>query len=163
MKDQKKEDLQKRVKADSRCTKVITGCIGVAMCFYAIYFITSIVNGTNNTDTPSVIFANLVRIGMIFAMFVLLSMFMNDLQKNGKPFTKKNIKRLRVIAILTMFTAVLPEFIQSIAGFFDAKATFTLTLTLANGVLLLLGVIFGIISEVFVYGYELEEEMDSIA
>lgn len=163
MKNQTAEDLQKRIKGDSICTMVVTAGIGIVSILYTVNFITSLIGTEVNSESPAVILGNLVRLGIILTVFVILSIFMEDLRKNGSPFTLKNISRLRAIAVLTMISAVLPELVMSFAGFFDDTAIFTLTFTLANAVLLLLGVVFGIVSEVFKYGYDLQKEMDSIA
>ena len=163
MKNLMREDLKKRIKGDCICTILITIGIGTVFLFYIINFIATLIGSKVNNESPAVILGNLVRIILILTIFVILSIFMNGIRKNGYPFTFKNIIRLRVIAVVTMISAVLPELVISFAGFFDETAVFTLTFTLANAVLLLLGVVFGIVSEVFKYGYELQTEMDSIA
>jgi hypothetical protein len=163
MKNPMREDLQKRIKGDCICTILVTIGIGIVFLLYMINFITTLISTEVNNESPAVIMGNLVRLILILIVFIILSILMNDLRKKGYPFTFKNIIRLRVIAVVTMISAVLPELVMSFAGFFDDTAIFTLTFTLANAVLLLLGVVFGIVSEVFKYGYELQTEMDSIA
>ena len=90
----------------------------------------------------------------------LLSSILAEIKKNGKPFTKQNVTKLRVMAWLCIAVAVLPSIVTSFAGFFDDKAVFQLTFNLIPG---LFGAFIGIISEIFHYGHELQDEMDSIA
>lgn len=67
-----------------------------------------------------------------------------------------------VMAILIIICAVINLIVSSIAGFFDPQAAFQLTFGVSDFVYAVIGGIFGIISEIFYYGYELQEEMDSI-
>lgn len=161
MKSPMRENLQKRIKGDCICTILVTIGIGIVFLLYMINYIITLTGTKVNNESPEIILGNLVRLILILAVFIILSIFMNDIRKNGYPFTLKNIIRLRIIALVTMISAVLPELVMSFAVFFDESVIFTLTL--ANAVLLLLGVVFGIVSEVFKYGYELQTEMDSIA
>lgn len=161
--DKKSKELQKRIKTDSICTRVIAGGIGILAIAVLIALITSIVDPKPDQVAPEIILGNLVRIVFVFVTFIILSMFMQDLYKTGKPFTKKSITRLRAIAIISMIGAVLPELVSSIAGMFDADAVFTLEVNFADIIIILLAAVFGILSEVFEYGYELQQEMDEIA
>jgi len=158
-----KERLLKRIKTDTICTKVVTIVVGIITGFIAIDFVTSLIKKNLGIEASSIILGNLVRASLLLAVFIILSKFMSDIAAKGKPFTLKNISRLRSIAIITIVCSCLPEVVSCIFVLSNSVKAFTLTFTLVNGILMFMGVVIGIVSEVFRYGYELEEEMDSIA
>lgn len=79
-----------------------------------------------------------------------------------EPFSKKNIYRLRIIAVLTMLLALLPESVMIIVKlvvFYNVN----IRISQINFFVLMTGVLLGVISEIFNYGHELQEEIEQIA
>lgn len=102
---------------------------------------------------------NAVMMGFIF----LLSYFVlkNSIEQ-GTPFIKKNVTILRIIAVMTMLVAIIPECIKMITMLVVFNKG-TVNFTQVNFFVLIVGVLIGVISEIFHYGYKLQEEMDQIA
>lgn len=78
-----------------------------------------------------------------------------------EPFSKRNIRRLRLIAFGTMLLSVLPMAVMAIMRMIYFSST-SFSLSQLNFFVLLAGVLFGILSEIFKYGYELQDEIDQI-
>jgi membrane protein YdbS with pleckstrin-like domain len=89
-----------------------------------------------------------------FAFLILDNIF--------EPFSKRNIKRLRIIAVLTMLLALIPGAIMEVLKllfFYKSHITFSQI----NFFVLMTGILLGVLSEVFKYGHELQEEIEQIA
>ena len=101
---------------------------------------------------------------LITAALLILSFLLNDIHKNGKPLTQANVTRLRIMAVLLFASPLLPVLAKILAGFLDPTATsMQFTFGFEEILLFVCGIIVGIISEVFLYGTVLEEEMNQIA
>ena len=99
---------------------------------------------------------------MMGVLFLLAYFMMQNIVKDGKPFSRKNINRLRIMAVTTMLAAIIPgsvEMLMTFAVFSNASVQ----LSQVSVLVLVLGVLLGVISEVFRYGYELQEDLDQIA
>ncbi len=107
--------------------------------------------------------AVLLTYSLLAVAFGLLAKILSAINKDGRPFTKKNVKLFRTIAIIVICCAAVPMVVSSIAGFFDAQATFHLTFTVQDFWFAVAGAIVGVISEIFYYGNELQEDVDLIA
>ncbi len=89
-----------------------------------------------------------------FAYLILVNIY--------EPFSPKNIYRLRIIAVLTMLLALLPESVMIIVKlvvFYNVN----ISISQINFFVLMTGVLLGVISEIFNYGHELQEEIEQIA
>ena len=156
MRDTKVEGLKKRLRVDVVCCFMIAIVEGILAMIDLWVFATC--NESANIDTLE----EAVRALVISVSFVLLSFIMVEIQKNGKPFSKSIILKLRVLAVWVMVGAYIPNIASCVAEFVKTSVT-TVLFNIDNVLVLLLGVIIAVISEIFVYGYELQEEMDSIA
>lgn len=78
-----------------------------------------------------------------------------------QPFSQRNIRRLRVIAILTMLLPLLPVAVITIMRFIYFSYV-NVPLSQINIFVFLAGILFGILSEIFKYGFELQDEIDQI-
>ena len=99
---------------------------------------------------------------MMAVLFLFAYFMMQNIVKDGKPFSRKNINRLRIMAVITMLAALIPgsvEMLMTFAVFSNA----IVQLPQVTILVLVLGVLLGVISEVFRYGYELQEDLDQIA
>lgn len=155
MKDMKAENLKKRITVEMICGIAVA----IAMGGMALVSIWSYI-ACDGTYTETL--GNAVQALVICIAFIIIDLIMIEIIKNGKPFTKSIILKLQVLAVWTMVGAYLPDIAMFVANMsktgvaeliFDAKNMFVM----------LLGVIVGIVSEIFRYGYELQEDMDSIA
>lgn len=97
-----------------------------------------------------------IFIGIIFNFAYLI------LDNIFEPFSKKNIMRLRIMAVLTMLLAIMPAIIMNsikMIYFYNINIGFSQI----NFFVMMIGVLLGVISEVFKYGHELQEEIEQIA
>ena len=93
---------------------------------------------------------------------VIVSLIFLDLRKNGKPFSKAIILKMRILSVLIMIGAFLPNIFAGLSTLSNGN-TMVIGLNPKTLLIAMLGVIIGILSEVFVYGYELQDDMDLIA
>lgn len=104
----------------------------------------------------------LIKIIIVMCIILFVSMIMNDIEKDCRPFTKRNIWRLRIISVLVMVFAITPGMIKiSLTFFVFLKAGGAIDTI--DILLILIGIAIGAISMLFEYGNAVQEEMDSIA
>lgn len=155
MKDMKAEKLKERITVEMICGIVIA----IAMGGMALVSIWSYIacDGTY-VDT----LGKAVEALVISIVFVIIDLIMAEIVKNGKPFSKSIIKKLQILAVWIMIGAYLPDIVVFVVDMsklnvaeivFDSKNIFVM----------LFGMIIGIVSEIFYYGFELQEDVDSIA
>jgi len=128
---------------------------------YNEYFSSVDENGNTNIKMCVIIqeVGTVVRtifIGIIFNFAYLI------LDNIFEPFSKKNIMRLRIMAVLTMLLALMPAIIMNsikMIYFYNINIGFSQI----NFFVMMTGVLLGVISEVFKYGHELQEEIEQIA
>ena len=97
-----------------------------------------------------------IRVIVIFLIFLFMDIILRAVLKHVKPFTKKTVNCLRTISILIMLVALLPK-TAAVAEGILYSGTSVVTIDFIKD-----GAVIGIISEIFRYGCDLEEEMDSI-
>lgn len=102
-----------------------------------------------------------------FGIALILELILLEVHKIGKPFSKRIINKLRVLAVFVIVAGMLPDAIASIIvdivnGTFS-QIDINLMLTSKNIIISIIGVVIGIVSEIFVYGYELQDDIDLIA
>ena len=153
MKDPHVEALNKRTRTDVIITLVLSGVFGINTVFQLFA-----------RHDFSKAFSNL----FLFVIFLLTGLIFTDIRKNGKPFAKSVIRKLRIVAVTVCCSGYLMQFADCIAdsiGRQGGESTwFTFYLDDRNSVFLfLLGTIIGILSEIFVYGHYLQKDMDQIA
>lgn len=85
-----------------------------------------------------------------------------EVRKGITPFSMRNVFKLRAIAVLSFFVALLPVAINAISSIILFKYL-TFEFSSLNFYIISIGIVFGIISEIFKYGSNLQEEMDQIA
>ena len=98
---------------------------------------------------------------VIFAELGLLALILLEIRRTGKPFSKKIITKLRIMAVILFAGGLIPS--CSTIPVDDSQFAVSLSFDMQNILLIALGVIIGIISEVFVYGLSLQEDNDLIA
>jgi hypothetical protein len=100
-----------------------------------------------------------ILLGIVF-MFIYL--IMKNIIKEGRPFSKTNILFLRIVAILVMLTSIIPGVIKSLMTFFIFLNP-EISSEYINFLGLILGVLIGILSNIFKHGSEIQEDIDNIA
>ena len=102
---------------------------------------------------------------VIAAAMRILSLVLGEIHRTGKPFSQKNINRFRAMAYILIFASIIPEAAKGLVGFADPTATYATfqLLTARSLCVMFFGVVCGLVSEIFRYGYELQDNMDSIA
>lgn len=165
--NKKEENLKKRLYGDAICTWVIAAFVVLIGLSKVMDAISGFMNGGvmkgSLEESPALALGDGVRELLMAAAVVLLALILTNIRKEGRPFSQKNVNMLRVMAILLIICAVSKIIVSSFSGFFDPQATFQLTFGLTDLVYGVVGAIIGIISEIFYYGYGLQEELDSIA
>lgn len=163
MRNEKIEKLKRKIRCDYYFNRVITILLGIYTIVNIFACIASFRGETTTYLTSNEQLGNLVRTILVFIIFLFLDILLTDIRKNRKPFAIKTVNCLRAMAVCTMLISILPKAVMSIGGFFDSTASFILTFRLIqDGVFLMIGAAIGIISEIFRYGIELEDDLDSI-
>ncbi len=153
MKDPNVEALNKRTRTDVIITLVLSGVFAGNAVFQLLA-----------RHDFSKAFSSL----FLFVISLLTGLIFTDIRKNGKPFAKSVIRKLRIIALTVCCSGYLMQFADCIADGIGKQggegAQFVFYLDDRNSVFLfLLGTIIGILSEIFVYGHYLQKDMDQIA
>ena len=108
---------------------------------------------------------------LIMAATIVMGIMLLEVHRKGTPFTKKVTTLLRVLAIFIIIGGVMPEVLTPILvwmrnggnGLIDFPVDIFVILSGANVAICVLGIAIGIISEIFAYGHELQEDNNSIA
>lgn len=163
-------DLRKRINADSKCTIAVAVIMGVVT---IIKFVGLLVSwntreklGDMYTETASLdtMIKSVVFYGFMCVLLIIFSTILNEIHKTGKPFSKKIIIKLQIMAVLLIVLGVLPDMVIMIVGFVGPASAFTVNLFEYDNVLpMVFGVCIGLVSEIFKYGYEIQEDIDQIA
>ena len=153
MKDPNVEALNKRTRTDVIITLVLSG-------FFAVNAVFQLIARHDFSKAFSSLF--------LFVIFLLTGLIFTDIRKNGKPFAKSVIRKMRILAVTVCCSGYLMQFADCIAEVIGKPGSdavqFTFYLDDRNSVFLfLLGTIIGILSEIFVYGHALQKDMDQIA
>ncbi|MCR5803368.1 MAG: DUF2975 domain-containing protein [Clostridia bacterium] len=94
----------------------------------------------------------------IFFVFMILS----RVSKTGKPFDSTVINYLRAASITIIAGGVLPFFAAMILGVVN-ESGFSIEIANIDILIPMVGITLGIVSEIFVYGRDLQEDNDLIA
>lgn len=160
MKDSKIENLRKRTLISTICSILIAfvELINTIIEFWA-YF-------TTDGTFPEHITNGVCHI-VICVMLVIVSLIFVEVRKKDKPFSESIIFKLRILGIVAMIGAYLPNIVTAIVlianGVMTATESLTDLLSAKNFFVCVLGMTIVILSAVFVYGYELQDDMDLIA
>ena len=146
------EKLKKRTFIDT-----VLSCI---LCLTALVFaVIQFVCYLENTSTTEHLTNSLCSF-VIFAELGLLALILLEIHKTGKPFSKRIIAKLRIMAVMLFAIGLIPS--QQVISSSEADYS-VMIFDMHNLLLVALGVIIGIISEIFVYGLSLQEDNDLIA
>lgn len=104
----------------------------------------------------------IIRSVLMEIIFILLYKILSQVKKGSMPFSKNSVSLLRKVAIFSFLLALLPE-IADIVGSIVIFQYITIDFSSLNFYIISIGVVFGILSEIFSFGFELQEELDQIA
>lgn len=121
---------------------------------------------TGNTNVKANIIMDkikgIVKSILIEMIFILIYIMLSRVKRGITPFSMKNVSILQKVAILSMLLALLPEAVD-IVGSISTFQYITFHISSLNFYIISIGVVFGIISEIFKYGCELQEDINQIA
>ncbi|MBP5379625.1 MAG: DUF2975 domain-containing protein [Ruminococcus sp.] len=147
------EKLKKRTFIDT-----ILSCI---FCFAAIgCAVWQFMSYLSHTNTKEYLINSLYTL-VIFAELGLLAMILLEIRKTGKPFSKKIITKLRIMAVILFAGGLIPSYASVPVS--ENEYSVTVSFDMQNILIIAIGVMIGIISEIFVYGLSLQEDNDLIA
>ena len=120
-------------------------------------------NGNMNIKANIIIdhLNGIVKSILIEIILVLLYGMLTEVKKGITPFSMRNVCRLRIIAFLSFFVALLPVAVTIISSMIVFQYL-TVEFSSLNFYIIFIGVVFGIISEIFKYGCVLQEDIDQI-
>jgi len=160
-------NLKKRLHSDTVINAICTAGVGVTAIASFMTFLTRWDIYTQYGDVyrdPYVELKSAIGYALLFVVMLLLSLILCEIRKTGKPFSESNINRLRGMAVVLIGMSFIPELVKMIVRFIDSNATFeTFRFGFENMFPIIMGVVVGIISEIFKYGLSLQEDSDSIA
>ena len=99
---------------------------------------------------------------LIEIIFIFLYIMLSRVKKGLTPFSVNNVSILRTVAFLSIFLAILPVFVNMVGSMITFQYA-TIGYSSLNFYIMAIGVVFGIISEIFKYGCELQEDINQIA
>lgn len=151
--DNRSLTLNKRLKTDRFINLIVIGLDLFIAVFQLIRFI--------DTGDTMALRRSIHAFFSTIALF-LLAMILKRITVTGKPFDLKVINFMRGMAVAIMIGGILPPFAE---GFVEVTKgnMFDLNFGDIDIFIPLAGVIVGIISEIFVYGKDLQEDNDLIA
>lgn len=158
--DKRINTLQKRTKGDMICSFVAAlVAVGIAVTEFWAYISTDGIYPEHLTNGIYAIFA--------FGITMILGLILLEVHKIGKPFSKRIINELRVLAVFVILGGVLPDsiapIIEDVVNGTSSQISVELVMSAKNVIVSIIGVVIGVVSEIFVYGYELQDDVDSIA
>ena len=146
-------DLNKRLRSDGIASLIFAGIFFLLSCMQILNFF---------IQNDSIFLKRGVQ-SLIMAIPLLLIYFIiRRTGATGKPFDDKNIRDLRIISIIVIIGGILPMAVESFVGVIIYDSV-SVEIELFDLFIPLTGVIIGIISEIFVYGRDLQEDNDLIA
>lgn len=121
------------------------------------------VDSHGNTNFKLCILINKVKLLITYIFMAIIIHFVFLMLDNiFEPFSMKNIKRLRLIALLTFLMPLVSAAVTALIKL-NVFQNPTLNFSKINFMICLLGVIIGVISEVFKFGYDLQDEINQYA
>jgi hypothetical protein len=147
------EKLKKRTFIDT-----ILSCF---FCFAALVFaVWQLIVFIGNTHIKAYLTNSLCSF-VIITELGLLALILLEIRKTGKPFSKKIIAKLRIMAVTLFAGGLIPS--TTTTPISDREFGVIVCFDMRNFLIIGIGVIIGILSEVFVYGLSLQEDNDLIA
>ena len=150
------DSMSKALKKRTRIDTVLSCVFCLAALVFAVIQFACYLENTSVTEHLT----NSLCSFAIFTELGLLALILIEIHKTGKPFSKRIIVKLRIMAIMLFTVGLIPS--QQTIPTSEVEYS-VMIYDMHNILLLALGVIIGILSEVFVYGLSLQEDNDMIA
>lgn len=96
------------------------------------------------------------------AVFFMIYLIFVKIRQQASPFTKKNVFYLRAAAVLTMLLGLLPGAVKLFISVIAYNSSYV-PFAVGSLLIIMIGVVLGMISEIFRYGCTLQEDLDQIA
>lgn len=152
--------LKKRTKVDYICSFI---CSGIAF-LITISELDIFISSKNHPESRLL---NCTYAAFMFLITLITGLLLFQIHKNGQPFSKKTVNMLRILAVTVILCGMFPDVIVRIIANAvqnnSAMIPVSFLLEGKNLAIMGTGAAIGIISEIFIYGYELQEDNDSIA
>jgi len=121
---------------------------------------------TGNTNVKANIIMDningIVKSILIEIIFIFLYTMLSRVKNGLTPFSMNNVSILRKVAFLSFFLALLPVVVDIVGSMITFQYV-SFRVSSLNFYIIAIGVVFGIISEIFKYGCEIQEDMNQIA
>ena len=165
-------DLKKRLHSDTILTYILTAVIAVLSVAELVHFFIvadsmRIAGEAYKGAAPHSVLSDSIILMFVAVTMLLLSLILREIHLTGKPFSKKNVNRLRGMGVLLMTAGFAPEIAKAISYMLELNTYgASIRLSAFSGTsycIMFFGVVCGLISEIFRYGCELQDNMDSIA
>jgi hypothetical protein len=160
-----KKEAIKKLNKDLEIEYFCSIAVLISSVVYSILYLLDFIGGEGND--------NLTKFCYGVASSIVLSLLIwiiRDVKKNDTPFTTSITNKLKAIAGVVILSSVLPDLLTELVVFVgkvnaDLPAEIDFDFVFASKTLFIwwLGIIIGIISEIFTYGVKLQEDSDSIA
>lgn len=164
MKEKRSMELIKRLKLDAICSWIIAIVLSVVTISFFVRFLMLI--NTSNYDIKEIddVISFFTRLFSITIAQIILSFMLRNIINTGRPFSSNNASKIRAIAIVLICSFPLEIILTLIGhGMCSTQNANLICINYEGIILMFIGTIIGIISEIFFYGKELEDEMDQIA
>jgi magnesium-transporting ATPase (P-type) len=155
--------LVKRLKADAVCSWMLAAIFVLSAVSYLVRIVVLIQSGNYEGGELENLIPELTRMLCIAVAQILLSAILSEIIKSGRPFLAGNVKKIRAMAVILMASFPLEVLSTMVLGFADSRHNTGIIINFGSLAIMFMGAVVGIISEVFFYGKELEEEIDQIA
>jgi hypothetical protein len=96
------------------------------------------------------------------AVFFMIYLIFVQVQKEHTPFTRKNVLLLRITAVMTILLGILPGAVKLFMSIVVYNSTYV-PFTVGAFLTVVIGPVLGMISEIFLYGCAVQEDLDQIA
>ena len=163
-----KEACLKKLMNRVRNDKVISLILAMVFAIIACYHLVQAIVAVNGDETKNIVLqsqvSQFVNLSCMAAVLLLLGLVLHDIGKNEKTFGSGNVKKVRWMAIIFIASYPVQVVLLLILEMLNASFTsFSMQIQIHDLMFMIFGVIIGIISEIFFYGKEMEEEIDTIA
>ncbi|MDD6215716.1 MAG: hypothetical protein PUB28_03035 [Roseburia sp.] len=156
--------LIRRIRSDKIVSFIISAVFAIFACYQLFQMVVMMQAGDYGNAALQDHGVLFVKLSCLAVSQLLLSLVLLEIAKSGKPFGKGNVKKVRGMALVLIASYPLQMLLSLILeGMNPASNGFIVKIQFDDIIVLLFGAIIGIISEIFFYGKEIEEEMDTIA
>lgn len=106
--------------------------------------------------------STLSSVFLIGLMIYIVSRIAAEISEGSSPFTRRNVRYIRIIGILQFTLAIVPGLVRMIMSFFRFMY-YSSTFTINSFFMFVIAFAIMTLAQVFDYGVKLQEDMDSIA